>query len=395
MRIKELLEAVQPKVGRKYQHIEDLVLSHGYLGGKHAVERLRQLQEEGGTIELKWDGMPVVFWGRDEQGNFMMIPKNAWKYLESGKTETASGASTIMRSPKDVKNFILNTGEGERTEFANQFASLWPYLEKVSPKKGFLEGGFLFYPGTKLTGENAMPVINRETQTYDFKPNLTMFHVPIDSELGKKIKNAKVMVAATGYYPKIGSEEQRLDNASALSTPDVIVQGTIYVQEPVDVDDQALNNIDSFLDQNKATIENYLSSKRERELQLAREKKNKTKTKGLTNKPEVLYYYLNKHLRVEGLVRDFPAWAQKNLSAKKAETMLSDKKGYEAVLGAIEALGKEKHKIISILNQGLHGGLKQTNPEGYVQAHTGKSFKYDIPDQFVKFIDQLNWRPSK
>ena len=378
VRIKELLEAVQPKVGRKYQHIEDLVLSHGYVGGKHAVERLRQLQEEGGTVELKWDGMPVVYWGRDTDGTFMMIPKNAWAYIKRGQTQTASGAPTVMRSPKDVRSFILSTGSGDRTEFADQFASLWPYLEKVSPKKGFLEGGLLFYPGNKPDGKSAMPVINRKTKTYDFKPNITTFHVPMDSELGKKIANAKVMVAATGYYPTLGGDEQRLDSASSLSTQDVIVQGTTYVQEPVDVDDEALNKIDSFLDSNKDVIENYLSAK-----------------KGLSNPAAELYTYLNQHLRTEGLVRDFPTWAKQNLSDKKQETMLADKKGYETVLGAIEALGKEKQKIIDVLSQGLHGGLKQTRPEGYAQAHPGKKFQYDIPDQFVKFIDQLNWRPSK
>lgn len=378
VRIRELLEAVQPKVGRKYQHIEDLVLSHGYLGGKHAVERLRDLQDQGGTVELKWDGMPVVYWGRDKDGTFMMIPKNAWAYIKRGQTQTATGAPTVMRSPKDVKSFILSTGSGDRTEFANQFASLWPYLEKVSPKKGFLEGGLLFYPGNKPDGQSAMPVVNKKTKTYDFKPNITTFHVPMDSELGKKIANAKVMVAATGYYPTLGGDEQRLDNASSLSTPDVIVQGTTYVQEPVDVDDKALNSLDRFLDSNKAVIEEYLSPK-----------------KGLSNPAAELYTYLNQHLRTDGLVRDFPNWAKQNLSPKKQETMLADKKGYETVLGTIEALGKEKQKIIDILSQGLHGGLKQTRPEGYAQAHPGKKFQYDIPDQFVKFIDQLNWRPSK
>lgn len=378
VRIRELLEAVQPKVGRKYQHIEDLVLSHGYLGGKHAVERLRDLQDQGGTVELKWDGMPVVYWGRDKDGTFMMIPKNAWAYIKRGQTQTATGAPTVMRSPKDVKSFILSTGSGDRTEFANQFASLWPYLEKVSPKKGFLEGGLLFYPGNKPDGKSAMPIVNKKTKTYDFKPNITTFHVPMDSELGKKIANAKVMVAATGYYPTLGGDEQRLDNASSLSTPDVIVQGTTYVQEPVDVDDKALNRIDSFLDSNKAVIEEYLSPK-----------------KGLSNPAAELYTYLNQHLRTDGLVRDFPNWAKQNLSPKKQETMLADKKGYETVLGAIEALGKEKQKIIDVLSQGLHGGLKQTRPEGYAQAHPGKKFQHDIPDQFVKFIDQLNWRPSK
>lgn len=321
---------------------------------------------------------PVVYWGRDADGTFMMIPKNAWAYIKRGQTQTATGAPTVMRSPKDVKSFILSTGSGDRTEFANQFASLWPYLEKVSPKKGFLEGGLLFYPGNKPDDKSAMPVINRKTKTYDFKPNITTFHVPMDSELGKKIANAKVMVAATGYYPTLGSDEQRLDNASSLSTSDVIVQGTTYVQEPVEVDDKALNKIDSFLDSNKDVIENYLSAK-----------------KGLSNPAAELYTYLNQHLRTEGLVRDFPTWAKQNLSEKKQETMLADKKGYETVLGAIEALGKEKQKIIDVLSQGLHGGLKQTRPEGYAQAHPGKKFQYDIPDQFVKFIDQLNWRPSK
>ena len=57
MRSNEFLtEAAKPTVGRKYQHIEDLVLSNGYTGAMHAIERMRHMGEEGGTIELKWDG---------------------------------------------------------------------------------------------------------------------------------------------------------------------------------------------------------------------------------------------------------------------------------------------------------------------------------------------------
>ena len=57
MKIKHLLkEAANPKVGRKYQHIEDLVLSDGSVGAMHAIERLKHMGEEGGSIELKWDG---------------------------------------------------------------------------------------------------------------------------------------------------------------------------------------------------------------------------------------------------------------------------------------------------------------------------------------------------
>lgn len=378
----KILEAIAPKVGRKYQHIEDLILSHGSHGGLHAVQRLHNMAEQGGTIELKWDGMPVVYWGRDEEGNFGMIPKNAWAYLKSGKTQTASGASTIMRDPKDVKLFVLGTGGGDpeaREAFANQFASLWPYFEQISPKKGYLEGGLLFYPGTKPDGASAMPVLTKETNTYDFTPNITTFHVPADSELGKKIAKAKVMVAATGYFQTLGSaDEQRFPNAGSLSTPDVIVQGTTYVQNPVKVDQAGLKNLENFIKTNAKKIDDFLAPK-----------------PGMNNPGAELYSYLNKHLRTEGLVSDFPAWAKSNLSTKKAETLLSDKEGLKATLGAIESLGIHKQLLIDELSQGLHGGIKQTKPEGYAQGHPGARFDNDIPGQFVKTIDQKNWSPKE
>lgn len=369
-------------VGRKYQHIEDLVLSHGSHGGLHAVERLRDMATTGGSIELKWDGMPVVYWGRDEQGNFMMIPKNAWAYLKRGQTQTKTGAPTATRSPKDVAKFVLGTGSGDpkqRMQFAKQFASLWPYFEKISPKQGFIEGGLLFYPGTKPDGQSAMPVLNKETNTYDFQPNITQFHIPADSDLGKKIATAKVGVAATGYYPSLGSsDEQRYPDAQNLSTPDVLVQGTTFVQEPVKINTKMLDNVEKFIQAHASKIDKYLEPK-----------------PGLSKPASELYTYLNQHLRTTGLTSDFPAWAKANLSPKKAETMLSDKQGMLATLGAIEAITKQKTALIDQLSQQSHGGIKQTKPEGYAQAHPGRKFKYDIPGQFVKAIDQPTWSPKE
>jgi hypothetical protein len=287
-----------------------------------------------------------------------------------------------MRSPNDVKAFVMGTGSGDpkaRQKFANQFASLWPYFEKISPKQGYLEGGLLFYPGTKPDGTSAMPVLNSKTNTYDFTPNITTFHIPVDSELGKKISKSKVMVAATGYYATMGSsDEQRLPNAESLSVPGVIVQGTTYVQEPVPLDTKGLDSMEAFLKANAKLIDNYLAPK-----------------PGLSNPGGELYTYLNKHLRTEGLLADFPDWANANLSAKKAETLLNDPKGLKATLGAVEGLGNQKNVLINQLSQGLHGGIKQTKPEGYVQAHPGKQFNYDMPGQFIKTIDQTNWSPKE
>lgn len=371
MKIRTLLEAAG-QVGRKYQHIEDLVIANGSVGGLHAVERMKNMADKYDSIELKWDGMPVVYWGRDDKGVFRMIPKNAWAYLKSGKTQTSSGASTIMNSPQDVYNFVMGTGSGDesRAGFAKQFASLWPLFEKISPKRGFIEGGLLFFPGQ-------MPQLNQRTNTYDFKPNITTFHVPTDSKLGKRIANAKMMVAATGYYTQMGSsDEQRFPGAEKLSTPDVIVQGTTYVEEMPGVSTEGLDKVEQFIEANAQKIDNYLAPK-----------------KGLSNPGGELYTYLNKHLRTTGLLKDFPAWAQQNLSASKAQAMLADTEGLKATLGAVEALSNEKMKIIKSLSLGLHGGIMQTNPEGYAQAHPEINFKHDLPGQFLKLIDQLNWKP--
>lgn len=371
MKIRTLLEAAG-QVGRKYQHIEDLIIANGSAGGLHAVERMRHMVDNYDSIELKWDGMPVVYWGRDDKGVFRMIPKNAWAYLKSGKTQTSSGASTIMNSPEDVYNFVMGTGSGDesRAGFAKQFASMWPLFEKISPKRGFIEGGLLFFPGQ-------MPQLNQRTNTYDFKPNITTFHVPADSKLGKRIANAKMMVAATGYYTQMGSsDEQRFPGAEKLSTPDVIVQGTTYVEEMPGVSTEGLDKVEQFIEANAQKIDNYLAPK-----------------KGLSNPGGELYTYLNKHLRTTGLLKDFPAWAQQNLSASKAQAMLADSEGLKATLGAVEALSNEKMKIIKSLSLGLHGGIMQTNPEGYAQAHPEINFKHDLPGQFLKLIDQLNWKP--
>jgi len=377
-----LFEAAAPSVGRKYQHIEDLVIANGSHGAMHVVERMRHMIDNYDSIELKWDGMPVIYWGRDDQGIFRMIPKNAWAYLSRGATQTKQGVKTLPDNPQDVVKFIAGTGgeaDSGRMAFATNVASLWKLLEQASPERGFLEGGILFYPGTKPDGQSAMPELNSRTKTYDFTPNITAFHVPVASKLGKKIGSAKMMIAATGYFDKLGSTtEGRLANTDSLSTKDVIVQGTTYVEEMPGISSAGLDKLESFIKANAQKIDNYLAPK-----------------PGLSNPGGELYTYLNKHLRVKGLLKDFPAWAQENLSPAKAKTLLSDKEGLKATLGAVEAVSNEKMNIIKSLSIGLHGGIMQTNPEGYVQAHPEINLQHDLPGQFLKLIDQMNWSPRR
>jgi hypothetical protein len=371
-----LLEATAPTVGRKYQHIEDLVFTNGSTGGLHAVERLRHMTSKGGTIELKWDGSPVVYWGRDEEGVFHMFPKNAWDYMKRGTTHTKSGVTTMMNDPDDVAMFVLGTGnaqpgqEDKRRAFAQGLADLWPYFESISPKSGYIEGGILFSPLQPA-------VLNPSTNEYDFTPNITSFHIPAGSALGKKIAKAKVMVAATGFYTHIGADETRYPNAEKLSTADVIVQGTTYVEHAPKVDEAGLKHAEAYIKQNKAAIDSFVAGQ-----------------PGLSKPGDVLYSFFNQNLRIEGVKQQFEQWATAKLSNTQAQKVLSHP-GLDAILTAVELLTHEKMKVIGALSSGTHGGIRQTKPEGYVQAHPGGKFKNDLPGQFVKTIDQANWAPRK
>jgi len=379
MRSKEFLtEADVAQVGRKYQHIEDLVFTNGSRGGLHAVERLRHMGEEGAQIELKWDGMPVVYWGRDADGTFRMVTKNAWEYAKRGKLELENGINVRANSPQDVAAFVTGTGrvdpdkQKERDQYAGKLAQLWPLLEKASPKQGYLEGGILFWAAMP-------PLVNKQTNEYDFKPNITEFHVAMNSNLGKRISKAKMMIAATGYYDSFGSsDEGRLDNVESLSTGDVIVQGTTYVEQPPKLDTAALDRIEKYIKENASSIDAFLTAK-----------------PGLKSPANVVYMFLNKNLRGSNLIEAFKTWAGENLSKGQFEKVMADLKGLGAILNAVEMITTVKEQMIAELSSQTHGGIRQTKPEGYAQAYPSKDFKYPLPGQFVKTISQQTWAPRK
>jgi hypothetical protein len=372
-----LLEAA-PGIGRKYQHIEDLVFTNGSNGGMHAIERLQSMTGQGGNIELKWDGSPVIYWGRDEDGTFYMIPKNAWEYLKRGKTKLETGVSTAPKTPDEVQRFITGTGrvdpdkEANRKQYAREMSQLWPYLEQASPERGFVEGGLLFHPGAK-------PTVNKHTGEYEFTPNITTFHIGQGTELGQRIAKAKVMVAVTGYYPELGSsDESRMPDAEELSTPQVIVQGTTYAEPSEGLELSGLLRAQDFISQNANLIDGFLAPK-----------------PGLSKPGDILYKFYNQNLRTPGVKQKFHDWVTRNVSAGQSQKILADHAGLNAVLDAVEMITHAKLELINSLSAGTHGGIRQTKPEGYVQAHPGSQFTNDVPGQFVKAIDQANWSPDK
>ena len=242
-----LIEAETPapkKVGREFNHLEDLVFTEPN-GARRAVEVLKGLSQDASDVAIKWDGNPTVYWGRDEDGTFRMVGKNNWG-REEGKSS----------SPEELKSFILSRGKGEdwRDKFASDMAALWPIFEKATPEdfRGYVYGDILFHPGKPYQGADGR---------ISFTPNQTTYSVKISSEVGRKLAKAKIAVAAHQVYSYFGDKSgEPFESPETFAVnPELAVFGQTYVSSKPAVNADNLKLIEKLANQHAANIDKLLS----------------------------------------------------------------------------------------------------------------------------------------
>ncbi len=249
MRFWELLtEAEEPvpitkKVGREYNHLEDLVFAEPN-GAQRAIKILKDIAKPESKISIKWDGNPTVYWGRDDDGTFRMVGKNNWG-REEGK----------VSSPDELKSFIMSRGKGEdwREKFASDMASLWPIFEAGTPKdlRGYIYGDILFHPGKPYESGNG---------NITFTPNQTTYEVKATSSVGQQLGKAKIAVTAHKHLDYFGdkSGEDIEDVGSLNANPELAVFGLTYVSHRPEVNADNLGKIESMA-KNQPAIDKLLA----------------------------------------------------------------------------------------------------------------------------------------
>jgi hypothetical protein len=237
-------EAPPPKkVGREFNHLEDLVFTEPS-GAKRAITVLKNLAQDAKDVSIKWDGNPTVYWGRDEDGTFRMVGKNNWG-REEGKSN----------SPEDLKQFIMSRGKGEdwRDKFAGDMAALWPVFEKATPKdfRGYVYGDILFHPGKPYQGADGR---------ISFTPNQTTYAVLGNSDVGRSLIKAKIAVAAHKQFGYFGDKTgEDFDNPEIFaSNPELKVFGLTTVSTRSAVSADNLGRIQA-LAKNQQAINNLLA----------------------------------------------------------------------------------------------------------------------------------------
>ncbi len=381
MRAREFLfetQTVTKKLGRAFNHLEDLVFFHGSAGTIEALEHIKEIGTAEGakTVRMKWDGNPQIYWGRETKGGPLILAgHNGW----------SRGAKTD--NPRDLEDFIANKSGSPKTPeekqardlFAKEFAKLYPLFDRATPKDfvGFVyaDGLFLKKPQVDSSG------------VYTFCPNpksKTCYHVRADSPLGKRISQADVMVVGHAFFPEFGmddNDQKPLDDFSMFnSNPKLVVQGPVYNSQTVKVDLEEVDKVEYYVKQHAGQIDGFLAPQA-----------------GLGDLKDILYKYVNQTAKAKQLdslsTQAFFNWLQtaKVSQPKMLKIQELDKK-YSNALTAIFTLVKMimdmKDAIIAQVEQG-QGEIWDTEGEGRVRyAPAGKQFGN------VKLVPRKRWTPT-
>ena len=200
------------------EHVEDLVFNNGYAGAESAVaylEDLRLMLAEGtGTtnkLTVKWDGSPAIICGIDPvDSRFFVGTKSVFNVVEK----------KVCKTPADIQNFY-----SDKPELAEILIQTLKYLPKLNIG-GVLQGDLLFLENTKQTAE-----INGE-QCIVFTPNTITYAVPVNSDLGAYISNAKLGIIFHTSYAGDSLETMRASFSASVNsltkTPDVWFDDATY-----------------------------------------------------------------------------------------------------------------------------------------------------------------------
>jgi hypothetical protein len=365
------------KVGRTFNHLEDLVFLHGTQGALEALEHLRDLATEKGSksIRMKWDGNPQIYWGRAEKnGPLVLAGHNGW----------ARGAAST--SPEEVEDFIANQSgtpktpeeKQQRDAFAKQFASLYPLFDRATPKdfEGFVYADGLFLSRPKL-----------ENGVYTFCPNpksQTCYHVRAESELGKRISNAQVMVVGHAFFPEFGmddsAQQPKNDFSEFSDNPNLIVLGPVYNNSPIKIDTAKIDQVEKFAKANNKIIDGFLQG-----------------AAGLGDLKNIIYTYVNQTAKaksLDSLSKDhFLNWLKTSKVSQPKQLKIVDlanqhKGSLETIFTLVKEIQTVKDNIIDQV-EGPQGDIWDTNGEGRVRyADPSKKFGN------VKLVPRKRWTPG-
>ena len=390
-----LIEDVLTEFKRTHlEHIEDIVITDGYEGGKAVLEYFRGLlltlkgsSSEAMSVSVKWDGAPAVVCGTNpDNGRFFVGTKSV--FAQSPK---------INYTKKDIAS---NHGTDD---LGQKLLKCLVHLKKLNIQ-GVVQGDLLF-TDEDITRKNigGKPHIT-------FTPNTITYAVPEGGDLAKQIDRAKVgIIFHTTYAGETLSEMTASGGADVsgfAKSNDVFFDNATYK----DVSGSA-----KFTDEE--TKQFYNSIEKLEEL-LNNVPRNLSSVLGQNQDFVPMFQmYINAMVKqgqlpgnvnqfLQGFKKFYADRMQQQISGLKAQKALQlrqdkmkqmpvflnrAKKPLQAMLTFYKAVQQMKGFVLKKMNQAMaigsfrqtDGGLEVTDPEGFVAV--------DKSGGAVKLVDRLGF----
>lgn len=351
------------KVGREYQHLEDLVFVKGSKGAMEAADVLEKMGSDSSDIAIKWDGNPTIYWGREPDGTFVLVGKNGW-----GRNKSTSA--------DDLSRFIQNSGKGVaeepwRKDFSEEMAEVFELMKAATPPnfRGYVYGDLLYSPRKPFSTTDG---------AVEFEPNSVKYTVDTNSQLGERIANSKVGVVVHTKFDEWGSKSGApIKDVNELNSQDAVVLGQTYVAHQPKVNTKEVDNIRKRVHSKAQAIDSFLQG-----------------TQGLSNPAQIIYTYVNhmgKARQLDKLETNFSSWLANSKVSQGQQAKLAELNnqtgGLDAILGLVKQIMSVKDHIIDQLDD-ADADVKATTKgekggEGYVALGSK-----------TKLVPRGRWQPN-
>ncbi len=380
------------------EHLEDEILNFGIAGGRSSINFLQALRDmfsssnkTGLNVTVKWDGAPAIFAGPHPETDKFFVAKK----------------SLFNKTPKfyhtDAEIDADTSGE-----LNSKFKVALKYFSKLGMTE-ILQGDLMF------TDDVSTMDIDGESH-YTFTPNTITYAVPVDSDLGKQIKNAKIGIVWHTTYK--GSTIEDLKASFGARIPSK--SSTVWQDDATYKDVSGKAN---FTAKETVSVTKLLSDAGKQFQRIDSTSFNKF-LKWQDDMPPGVGFksYLNTYTRagkklpasgkvIQMYFKHFNDWWKKNKKGEAADKNLrehlkvirSSTSALKNVVDFMSYLIQAKMMIVKKMNEakGLArtfvktpDGLKVVAPEGYVAIdHTGGAVKIvdKMEFSFNNFTVAKNW----
>ena len=391
------------------EHLEDEMLNYGVEGCKASVSFLKELRKmlgcdnSTGFMQTKWDGAPSIVCGKHPlTGQFFVGTKSVFN-KENPK---------ICTNHTVIDSFYSGDLAEKLHISLNMFAGLGI--------EGVIQGDLMF------TKKDVKSETVHDEKLLTFRPNTITYGIPVDHEIGKKIKGAEIgVVFHTSYSGNRLSDLQamagvKIDSFNPISEVVVINNDTpmhkvgLNHQEEMKFDkhvsdiEKMCMKCGDFLDElvtntgktgdEKWHVASYVKPFFNAEIKAARTINNAdTVFENLYN------FYYDKTTAMLNKIKTASTKAQKSKLVHNSQNYLREN-GYKfkSMISLYKELQTVKQMVIDKLDHletfrtfaQTDNGYKITGPEGYVLHKDGDMIKFvnRLEFSFINFTLAKQWR---